>query len=146
MSPINELNWIRGLRAGYKSLGAEQKEQYSWLARTADSFVFNAEIDHMDAARNRYDFEAGTFHKQVPPLSVKGGDNGLTVRHAQELLDAVSQAYSSKMKCGLLLLRGTRSGTTKGGIKSAADPGHWVVDELSGDVCDGFNFKLSRIS
>ncbi len=87
MGPTDNLNWIKGLRAGYKSVGATQKEQYSWLARTADSFVFNAEIDHRNPARNQFNFVEGTFHKQVLPLSVEGGDHGLRVRHAQELLD-----------------------------------------------------------
>ena len=137
MSPTNELNWIKGLRAGYKSVGAEQKEQYSWLARTADSFVFNAEIDHIDPDRNQFDFAEGTFHKQVLPLSVEQGDHGLRVRHAQERLDGISQAKAHGMKCRLLLLRGTKNGTTKGGIHAAGDPGYWVVDEVSGDVWIG---------
>ena len=74
MKPTKELHWIKGLRAGYKSVGATQKEQYSWLARTADSFVFNAEIDHKDPGRNRFNHEDGIFQKHVPPMSVKSGD------------------------------------------------------------------------
>ena len=144
MNPTNKLNWIKGLRAGYKSVGAEQKEQYSWLARTGDSFVFNAEIDHRDPARNQFDFAEGTFHKQVLPLSVERGDHGLRVRHAQELLDGVSQAKAHGMKCRLLLLRGTKYGTTKGGIHAAVDPGDWVVQSHSGDVQNGFQFSLRR--
>ncbi len=144
MSSTNELKWIKGLRAGYKSVGAEQKEQYSWLARTANSFVFNAEIDHRDPARNQFDFIEGTFHKQVLPLSVEAGDHGLSVRHAQELLDGVSQAKAHGMKCRLLLLRGTKYGTTKGDIHAAADPGYWIVHSHSGDVQNGFQFFLRR--
>ena len=132
------------MRAGYKSIGATQKDQYSWLGRTADSFVFTAEIDHIDPARNRFSYEGGTFQKHVLPLSVKNGDHGLRVRHAQELLDAVNQAYSNEMKCRLLLLKGTKYGTTKGGIHTAVDPDNWYVRSVSGDVPSGFEFFLAR--
>jgi len=80
----------------------------------------------------------------VLPLSVKSRDAGLRVRHAQELLDAINLAHSKGMKCKLLLLRGTKYGTTKGGIKSAVDPGDWVVDKVSGNVSSGFEFILMR--
>ena len=133
------------MRAGYKSIGATQNDQYSWLARTADSFVFTAEIDHIDPARNRFSHEDGTFQKQVLPLSVENGDPEFRVRHAQELLDAITKAKSNQMKCRLLLLRGTRYGKTKGGIKSAVDPESWKVKRLSGDVETGFQFVLERV-
>ena len=145
IKPTKELNWIKGLRAGYKSIGATQKDQYSWLGRTADSFVFTTEIDHKDPDRNRFDHEAGTFQKHVPPLSVTNGDHGLRVRHAQELLDAINQAYANRMKCNLLLLKGTKYGRTAVGIKSAVDPDIWIVDKVSGDVSSGFEFVLDRI-
>ena len=77
-------------------------------------------------------------------MSVKNGDHGLRIRHAQELLDAINQAYSNGLKCKLLLLTGTKYGRTKGGIKSAVDPAAWVVDEVSGDVSSGFEFILVR--
>ena len=145
MKSLDELNWIKGLRAGYKSIGAVQKDQYSWLARTADSFVFTAEIDHKDPARNEFDFAEGTFHKQVLPLSVERGDHGLRVRHAQELLDAINQAYSNGMKCRLLLLKGTKYGRTSGRIHVAVDPGDWVVKSASGDVASGFELLIARV-
>lgn len=145
MSQVEELNWIKGLRAGYKSIGAVQKEQYSWLARTSDSFVFTAEIDHIDPARNRFDFVKGTFHKEVQPLSVERGDHAVRIRHAQELLDSINQAYSDKAKCRLLMLRGTKYGTTRGGIHAAVDPDVWSVDEVSGDVEKGYQFRLGRV-
>jgi hypothetical protein len=144
LKPTRELNWIKGLRAGYKSIGAAQSEQYSWMARTADSFVFNAEIDHIDPVNNCFDFTKGEFHKTVPPLSTSKGDHGLRVRHAQELLDAVTRAYREQLTCRLLLLRGTKYGTTKGGIHAAVDPGSWSVSEVSGDVETGFQFRLVR--
>ena len=121
------------------------KDQYSWLGRTADSFVFTAEIDHIAPARNRFNHEEGTFQKHVPPLSAKNGDHPLRVRHAQELLDAINQAHSKGMKCHLLLLKGTKYGMTKGGIKSAVDPDIWIVDKVSGDVSSGFEFVLVRV-
>lgn len=145
IKPTKELNWIKGLRAGYKSIGATQKDQYSWLGKTADSFVFTAEIDHKDPTRNQFSLKDGTFHKQIVPLSVERGDHGLRVRHAQELHDAVNQAHATGAKCKLMLLRGTKYGTTKGAIKSAVDPGHWIVTKVSGDVSSGFEFVLERI-
>ena len=85
------------------------------------------------------------FALAVPPLSVKNGHHPLRVRHAQELLDAVNQAYSNGTTCRLLLLKGTKYGTTKGGIRAAVDPGDWVVDKVSGDVSCGFEFTLERV-
>ncbi len=145
MNPTEKLNWIKGLRAGYESIGASQKELHSWLARTADSFVFSAEIDHVDPARNQLDLAKGTFHKQVQPVSVERGDHGLRVRHAQELLDAANQAHSNELECKLMLLKGTKYGTTKGGIHAAVDTGDWIVKSITGDVSDGFAFSLERI-
>lgn len=142
---IEQLEWIKGLRAGYKSIGASQKDQYSWLARTEDSFVFTAEIDHIDPARNRFNYEEGSFRKQVLSLSVKNGDHGLRARHAQELLDAINRAHSNGLKCKLMLLKGTKYGTSTGGIHAAVDPSDWIVKELSGDVAGGFEFVLHRV-
>jgi len=99
----------------------------------------------VDPTRNQFSFEGGTFQKQLPPLSVENGDHPLRVRHAQELLDAINQAHSNGMKCNLLLLIGTKYGTTKGRIRSAVDPGDWVVKEFSGDVSGGFEFTLNRV-
>ena len=146
MKQPSELNWIKGLRAGYKSLGATQKDQYSWLARTKDSCVFTAEIDHVDPARNSFDAVVGAFHKKVPPLSVEAGDHSLRVRHAQELLDAVREALDEGTENRLLLLRGTRYSNKKGVIYAAVDPGFWSVRTVSGDVNNGFEFTLVRIS
>ena len=145
MRPTSELDWMKGLRAGYKSLGATQKDQYSWLGRTSDSFVFTAEIDHVDPSNNEFDYQGGTFHKEVLPLSVAQGDHGLRVRHAQELLDAIKQAALEDISCRLLLLRGTKYGTTTGGIHAAVDPGLWIVRDHSGSVDTGFKFSLERV-
>ena len=107
--------------------------------------MFTTKIDHKDPGRNRFDHEAGTFQKLVPQLSVKNGDHALRVRHAQELLDAINQAYANRMKCNLLLLKGTKYGRTAGGIKSAVDPDHWIVKSVSGNVPSGFKFFLVRV-
>ena len=146
MLPIDSLKWIKGLRAGYRSIDAVQREQYSWLARTRDEYVFTAEIDHVDPENNRFDYVAGRFNKRVPGLSKENGDHGIRIRHAQELLDAVRDARQTHRPCGLMLLKGTKYGTTKGGVRAAIEPAFWTVTEVSGDVAAGFAFSLARSS
>ena len=46
-------------------LSAKQRDQYSWVAKTQDAYVFSAEIDHINPERNVYDHKAGTFRKLV---------------------------------------------------------------------------------
>ena len=61
------------------------------------------------------------------------------------MFDAVSQAFSTGLKCKLMLVKGTKYGTTQGGVKAAGDGDHWLVRELSGNVSDGFEFVLVRV-
>ena len=44
-----------------------------------------------------------------------------------------------------MLLKGTKYGTTKGGIHAAVDMGDWIVKSITGVVSDGFAFSLERI-
>ncbi len=67
------------------------------------------------------------------------------IRHTQQLFDAVKDAYSNGLKCQLLLEKGTRYGTTPGGVRAAVDGDSWMVTELSGDVASGFQFFLERV-
>jgi len=132
------------LRAALKAIGATQRDQYSWIAKIGETFVFTAEIDHIQKDRNIYDHKQGTFHKKVRAFSGDAGDAALTVSHAKELYDAVQQAFEINLKCKLLLLTGTKYGTTKGGVKAAIDGDYWVVKEVSGTVAEGFEFILVR--
>ena len=143
--PTNQLRWISGLRAALKSIDAVQSDPYSWLAKTDDCYVFTAEIDHQDKARNDYRHIDGVFRKEVLPVSASRGDSLPRIRHAQGLYDAVEDAYSNALKCQLLLEKGTRYGTTPGGVRAAVDGDRWIVNELSGDVSSGFVFVLERV-
>ena len=115
------------------------------MAKTKDTFVFTAEIDHENNARNQYDHMEGIFHKKVLPRSVRNGVSAPTVRHANELFDAVSQAFSTGLRCRLMLVKGTRYAIAKAQIRAAVDGDYWVVKELSGNVSDGFEFVLIRV-
>lgn len=79
------------------------------------------------------------------PLSVSDGEAALTVSHAKELFDAVNQAFETNLKCRLLLLKGTKYGTSTGGVKGAVDGDHWIVRQVSGTVDEGFEFILERV-
>ena len=142
MKPIQSLKWINGLRAGYASLHAKQRDLFAWMAKSDECYVFSAEIDHIDKENNVYCHEAGTFRKYVPPLTREQGDQPVTIRHAQELYDAIMESHRMGLKCRLLLLKGTRVGSTKGGIKSAADEDYWMVTKPYGSVAEGFGFTL----
>lgn len=58
--PTQSINYIKGLRASFQSISAAQSDQYSWFTRTEETFVFTAEIDLKNKARNRYN------HMEVP--------------------------------------------------------------------------------
>lgn len=146
MKAIEELEWIKGLKAGFALFNAKQKEQYSWLARTDASYVFTAELDHKDKAHNRYEHAEGYFHKFVRGFSVEHGDHRNSIRHAQELYDAVNDAFKNRIQCHLLVVMGTKFGDTLGGIKAAAASDFWVVTHFAGSVNDGFSFRLNRVS
>ncbi len=85
------------------------------------------------------------FYKKVPPLTKEQGVATLSISHAQELFDAVSESFCKSLKCRLLIVKGTKFGTTKGGIKAAADEGHWQVKAFNGTVANGFDFTLERV-
>ena len=128
-----------------KSIDAVQSDQYAWIARAGDTYVLTAELDHKDAANNIYDHFDGVFKKFVGPLSVSKGDAQQTVRHSQQLFEAVSEIYAASSKCNLLLLKGTKNGRPVGGVRGAVDSGLWTVKELSGHVEVGFGFVLVRV-
>lgn len=145
MIAIEELEWIKGLKAGFALFNAQQKEQYSWLAKTDENYVFTAELDHKETAHNQYDHIEGSFHKLVRGFSVEHGDHRNSIRHAQELYDAVNDAFMNQLQCRLLLVTGTQFGNTSGGVKAAADRGFWVVTHFAGSVNEGFSFRLNRL-
>jgi hypothetical protein len=142
--PTNRLKWIAGLGVALRSIDAKQSDPYSWLAKTVDGYVFTAEIDHEDQPRNKFSHLDGTFNKSIKPTSKTGGDSPARIRHALALFDAVADAHSTQAKCQLLIVKGTKYGTTKGGIRAAVDGDSWVVTKLAGDVPNGFHFRLER--
>ena len=145
IQPTKQLKWISGQRVALKSIGGTQSDPYSWLAKTKDCYVFTAEIDHQDKARNDFQHMDGVFRKELLPVSTSRGDSSPKVGHAQRLYDAVQDALSNSLKCRLILQKGTRNGITPGGVRAAVDGDNWMVKELSGDVSSGFVFVLERI-
>ena len=127
-----------------ETIGATQSDQYSWIGKTDVAYAFTAEIDHIDKENNQYKHKKGIFKKWVKPLSSGEGDAHQTIRHSQELYDAVKRAYEENIKCRLLLVKGTKYGTTKGGVKAAVDGDSWIVTEFAGSVNDGYGFTLER--
>jgi len=122
-----------------------QSYPHSWIAKTDESYVFIAEIDHKDSARSEYQHLDGIFRKEVPPVTASGGDSPPKIRHAKKQFDAIEDAYSNGLKCRLMLEKSTMYGTTPRGIKAAVDGNSWLVKELNGTVADGFNFVLERV-
>jgi hypothetical protein len=107
--------------------------------------VFTAEIDHLDKARSDYRHLDGIFRKEVEAVSDENGDSRPRIRHAQQLFDAVVDAYSTGLKCQLLLEKNTRYSTKPGNVRAAVDGDNWMVTEHSGEVASGFQFKLERV-
>ena len=143
--PTKQLRYIKTMKAALKSIDAVQSDQYAWIAKAGDTFVLTVELDHKDTANNICDHFEGTFKKFVGPLSVSSGDEPQTVRHSQQLFDAVSEIHSESSKCKLLLSKGTKYGSSTGGVRGAVDSDLWIVKELSGDVGVGFGFVLVRV-
>jgi hypothetical protein len=143
MRPTKQVTWYKGVRATLKTLGAKQSDQHSPIARLGDSYVFTAEIDHVNRKRNRYDHMEGTFHKRVIPHA--DGKSPLAMKHAEELYAAASTALEAQLKCRLLLVKGAKHGTTRDGVKAAVDADDWQVTKLSGSVASGFSFSLERV-
>lgn len=144
MKPTKPIKFIKGMKAGYESIGAKQDEQYSWLGRAGETYVFTAEIDHIDEEDNVYSHMEGTFNKHIRPLAVEFNESPITVRHAGQLFHAVEHAHKENLKCHLMLLKGTKYGKTSGGVKASVDGDYWQVTELSGSVRAGFDFKIER--
>jgi hypothetical protein len=127
-------------------LCATQIEQYSWLGRYGDTYVFTAEIDHVDEEDNIYNHIQGTFKKHIRPLSLELKEDSSTIRHADELFTALSHAKDEKLMCRLMLLKGTKYGKSSGKLKSAVDGDYWAVRQLSGSVKTGIDFILERVA
>jgi hypothetical protein len=87
----------------------------------------------------------GYFKKRIRPLSIELNEDPGTIRHAEELFYALTDALNRKLKSHLMLLKGTKYGKTSGGLKAAVDGDFWEVSELHGSVPDGFNFVLQRV-
>jgi hypothetical protein len=145
IEPTVQIKWVKGLKAAYSLLGAKQRDQYSWVAKTDDTYVFSAEIDHIKPENNEYNHKSGIFRKHVPPMSKNTEHDPLSISHSKELFDAVTDAYINKLKCKMLLVKGTKFGKTEGGIKAAADGHLWQVTECEGNVENGYSFKVERV-
>ena len=78
-------------------------------------------------------------------MSKAEGKEPLSISHAKELFSAVTDSYNNKLRNRLLLVKGTKFGTTKGNIKAGADGDFWEVTELTGSVDLGFSFVLKRV-
>lgn len=126
-----------------ESINAVQSDPNSWIARTEETIVFTALIDHVDKVNNRYSHHDGIYHKAVPPTPA--GNSALAIKHSRELFDAVSQAFSTELRCNLVLVKGTKHGVSKGGVRAAVDGDLWVVQHYAGSVDEGFAFDLSRV-
>jgi hypothetical protein len=145
MEPTKPIKWIAGLKAAYSQIGAAQRDQYSWVAQTSDAYVFSAEIDHIHPEDTVYNHKGGIFAKHVPPRSISLGHKALTVSHSKELFEAARDAYTNELKCRMLLVKGSKYGTTKGGIKAAVDGDIWQLSEFNGSVENGYSFKAERV-
>ena len=144
MKPTKPIKYIKGLKAGYEKIGAKQDEQYSWFGKTKETYVFTAEIDHIDEEDNIYNHKEGTFKKHIRPLAAELNESPITIRHSEQLYQAIEHAFREELKCHLMLLQGTKYGKTKGGVRSAMDGDYWQVTTLSGTVGTGFDFVLVR--
>jgi hypothetical protein len=145
MRPTKASTWIKGLKNAYSQIGATQRDQYSWMAQTNDAYVFSAEIDHLDSDNNIYRHNEGTFVKHVLPKSTISGDDPNTVTHSKELFEAVMDAYANKLKCRMLLVKGTKYGSTKGGVKASIDGDIWQITDFHGNVENGYYFNAERV-
>jgi hypothetical protein len=127
-------------------MGAKQRDQYSWVGKSPEFYVFTAEIDHKNNENNRYDHKQGVFSKTVPAMTKDAGKDPLSISHAKELFDAAKDAFENRLMCRLLLTKGTKSGTTKGGVTAAADGDLWQVTDFEGSLDGGFSLRIERVS
>ncbi|QDP00146.1 hypothetical protein FE810_15790 [Thalassotalea litorea] len=146
MQPSKPLpKFINGLKNALKVYGATQRDQYSWISKTENHFVFTAEQDHKDKERNIYNHKDGVFVKKVRALSKDLGDAPLTVSHGKELFDAVNETFTNNNDCRLLIVKGTKYGTSSGGVRAVMDNDLWRFTSFSGTVEQGFEFVLERV-
>lgn len=145
IKPTKQVRWVTGLKTAFASLNAKPRGQYSWVAKSDDGYVYTAEIDHIDKDNNAYDHIKGVYTKYVSPLTKEQGHTAVSIRHAKELFEAVTDTFNTNLKCRLLLVKGTKFGTTNDGVKAAADNDFWQVTRLDGSVSEGFGFTLERV-
>lgn len=146
MQPAKKVKWIEGLKKAYLSVGATQRDQYSWVAKSKEHYVFSVEIDHINPEDNVYNHTSGVFFKRVPPMTIELGRDPLSVSHSKELFNAAEDAYKNKLNCQILLVKGTKFGKTKGPVKAAVEGHFWQVTELIGDVPNGYELKIERVA
>ncbi|OEE61308.1 hypothetical protein A1OK_21185 [Enterovibrio norvegicus FF-454] len=146
IEPTTPLKWLKGLKVGFSSVDATQRDQYSWVAKSPSYYVFTAEIDHQDKENNLYNHKKGTFKKKVPPMTKENGKGHISIRHAKELYDAARDAYVNKLLCHMMLTKGTKSGIPKGGVSAAVDGDFWMVTEFTGSIDSGFSILFERVS
>ncbi len=72
------------------------------------------------------------------------GHKPLSISHSKELFEAVTDAFSRSIECYVILVKGTKFGTSKGGVKAGYDSHLWRVKELNDSVENGYEFKLCR--
>ncbi|MDH1314875.1 hypothetical protein N5C36_12365 [Shewanella xiamenensis] len=78
-------------------------------------------------------------------MSKELGHEPLSISHSKELFETVADAFSQSKECYVILVKGTKFGTSKGGIKAGYDRHLWIVKELIGSVEEGYEFRLNRI-
>jgi hypothetical protein len=142
----DEPKYMPTMKRALEMMGAVRPDQFSWVAKQGDTHVITIEVDHKVQDRNLYDPKEGTFYKNVPPLRRDIGHHPNTIRHAQQLLDAVLETSRDDKDCKVLLVKGTKSGTTRGGTRAAIEGNYWKVKHVQGTVADGFDFLIFRQS
>ncbi len=78
-------------------------------------------------------------------MSASLGHDPLSVSHSKELFDAVTDSYKNNLQCKMLLVKGTKFGTTQSGISAAADSDRWQVTSITGSVTNGYSFQVERV-
>ena len=79
-------------------------------------------------------------------MTKEEGKDPLSISHAKELFDAANNSFDNKLMCRMLLTKGTKSGTTKGGVTAAVDADLWQVTQFSGSLNNGFSLQVERVS
>ena len=78
-------------------------------------------------------------------MTKESGREPLSISHAKELYDAAQDAFENKLFCRMMLTKGTKSGTTKGGITAAVDGDLWQVSAFTGSLESGFSIVVQRV-